>query len=68
MSSGLAICSVCHREIHQGVVGIGWPEHRWWHCNDRSAICEGARAEYPRNYGDIVGAFCGMDDINLDGA
>ena len=41
MSTGLVVCSICHREVHQD-----GPEHSWTHFNDQSPRCEGAEILY----------------------
>lgn len=60
MSTGLVVCSICHREIHQD-----GPDHSWRHCEDKTPRCEGASIEYPKTRGEIVGSWCGADDISL---
>lgn len=56
MSTGLVICSVCLREVHQD-----GPDYSWRHCEDKSPRCEGARSTYPMTVADIVGVWCGRD-------
>lgn len=59
MSTGMVICSVCKREVHQDgpkSVSRGWP-----HCEDGTAMCDGATADYPRHAEDVRGAYCGAD-------
>jgi hypothetical protein len=62
MSSGLVICSVCRREVHQDgnalTPGGTWT---WRHCEDKSPRCDGASFVYPSKRSDIVGSFCEMD-------
>lgn len=60
MSTGLVICSGCHREVHQGATRSDGA--RWYHCEDRSAMCRGATAIYPRTRQDIKGNYCGADE------
>jgi hypothetical protein len=59
MSTGLVICSVCHKEVHQD-----GPQHTWRHCSrfhDWTPICEGGHPIYPVVRQDIVGLFCQAD-------
>lgn len=55
MSTGLVICSVCLREVHQD-----GPNQSWTHCEDRTARCENANSVYPL-MGHIKGEWCGKD-------
>lgn len=65
MSTGLVICSICKREVHQwGEITVG---RGWVHCPDRTPICEGAHAIYPRTQGEILGAPCCADGPVLGG-
>jgi hypothetical protein len=76
MSTGLVICSACKREVHQrvgyrdanGVEQVVYetavyPRRIWVHCEDRSLMCPGASAIYPNSKDEIVGKYCGEDDI-----
>lgn len=58
MSYGLAVCSSCHCEVHQGSNRV------WFHCQTMTPICEGAAAIYPKNADGIAGLFCGADDLD----
>jgi hypothetical protein len=61
MSTGIVICSKCKREVHQVKPGkLGWI-----HCEDKTPICNEAGAIYPSNISEIVGKYCGKDDIKL---
>lgn len=59
MSSGLVICSLCRREVHQD--GLKNIERGWRHCDDSSPRCAGATSTYPRTRSEICGRFCGAD-------
>jgi len=61
MSTGLVICSKCRREVHQD----GPKEHEkgWRHCEDKSSRCAGAQSDYPVSRTEIVGRWCGQDDV-----
>ncbi len=64
MSTGLVICSVCRKEVHQD-----GPKHAWRHCSrfqGWTPICEGATAVYPKRRSDIVGMFCQADGMAPD--
>jgi len=58
MSTGLVICSNCHRVVHQTDDG-------WFHCgvaaHDVTPRCEGAHAVYPARREDISGRVCESD-------
>lgn len=56
MSTGLAICSACKREVHQD-----GPLQTWTHCVDKSPLCQAATSIYPSHSRDIVGPWCGQD-------
>lgn len=62
MSTGIVMCSVCHRELHQdGPVVNG--RTTWTHCEDKSPICDGAAVQYVIGSGvETVGRFCGRDE------
>jgi len=67
MSTGLVICSVCRREVHQDGPrdeqrGCG----TWRHCSrfhGWTPICEGGHATYPNTREEIVGLFCQADGL-----
>lgn len=61
MSYGLVICSQCKHEVHQS--GNRNLANGWQHCDDRSTICESGLAVYPKSKDEIVGPYCGIDDI-----
>jgi hypothetical protein len=67
MSSGLVICSVCRREVHQdGPTPAPTPPDRypstgWTHCEDGTPRCDGATSTYPTSRAEIVGRFCACD-------
>jgi len=57
MSYGVVICSLCKREVHL--------ENRTWiHCEDGTALCNGANPIYPHTLADIRGKWCGRDDVS----
>lgn len=58
MSTGIVVCSVCYREVHQ--TGGGWT-----HCEYGLPICAGAKPVYPGNVKRIVGKWCGRDDFQF---
>lgn len=60
MSTGMVICSACKRELHQD--GDKAIQNGWIHCPDKTAMCIGAHAEYPKSPSDIKGPWCGRDD------
>lgn len=65
MSTGLVICSVCNREVHQD--GNKLFMNGWRHCEDGSVMCADGQAIYPKNLSDIKGVWCGKDgarDLN----
>jgi hypothetical protein len=55
MSVGLVICGKCKREVHQA------GDRRWFHCETKTPICDGADAPYAQSEAEIVGKWCGMD-------
>lgn len=59
MSCGLVICSECRREVHQD-----GPDQTWRHCQDKTPRCDGAVSRYPSSRAEIVGPFCGADDLD----
>ena len=59
MSTGMVICSVCKREVHQD--GPSNISRGWQHCEDGSPRCEGASSDYPRRASDVRGAYCCAD-------
>ena len=56
MSTGLVICSICKREVHQD-----GENHSWRHCEDKTLRCEGASSVYPKSKDEIMGKYCGCD-------
>ena len=68
MSYGLVICSSCKREVHQtGRIELTSGRiAKWIHCEDSSSICGGnSIAIYPKSKEEIVGKFCGRDDLKI---
>ena len=61
MGTGLIVCSACNREMHQD--GDRETENGWRHCEDKSPRCPRAQGRYPLSKDEIVGSFCGMDDL-----
>lgn len=67
MSTGLVICSLCRREVHQDGPREwhGKPDPNgtatWTHCDDHTRRCEGATSTYPRTRSEIVGPVCAAD-------
>ena len=66
MSTGLVICSVCGREVHQ------WGDKRemngWEHCGasgPTTPMCEKASAVYSWRRADVVGEACEADGALL---
>ena len=55
MSTGMLICELCYREVHQD-----GPNHTWTHCEDQSPRCEGAGSVWPF-MGHVKGKWCGRD-------
>lgn len=73
MSYGLVICGACKREVHQDgpselvphTFGNGSSEVTTWrHCEDKTPRCAGASSKYPESTVEIVGPFCGRDDVD----
>jgi len=62
MSSGIVVCSKCKREVHQGGVSEMLP-FGWYHCEDKTARCDGATSIYPASKSDIKGDWCGIDEM-----
>lgn len=62
MGCGLIVCSSCNREMHQD--GSREIEDGWRHCEDKTPRCGGAHGKYPASRQEIVGRFCGMDDLD----
>ena len=60
MSYGLVICSACKREVHQD-----GENQTWRHCEDKTPRCEGAVSSYPTEKSEIIGDFCGKDDMEI---
>lgn len=60
MSTGIVICSICKRELHQS--GDRAIENGWMHCEDRTPRCSDGSAVFPESTAEIVGKWCGMDD------
>ena len=58
MSFGIVYCSKCKMEVHQD-----GPNQTWRHCEDKSPQCDGAVAAYPNNTNEIIGKWCGRDDV-----
>lgn len=69
MSTGLVVCSVCNREVHQDGPPkypdkpAGFREPTWTHCEDKTPMCDEAKGVYPYNKNIIVGPYCGRDDF-----
>ncbi len=66
MSTGLVICTKCRREVHQdGPPMADDPTGRrtWRHCDRGTALCLGASTRFPTGAGEIVGKWCGLDDL-----
>lgn len=64
MSTGLVICSVCLREVHQD--GDRAIRNGWRHCGRRDArgvsvICDGGIAVFPGPADRVNGPACEMD-------
>ena len=55
MSTGLLVCNKCMREIHQR------GDRKWFHCEDKTLLCEGASGIYPKDDSEIKGKWCGCD-------
>ena len=55
MSTGIVVCSICSREVHQSVY------HKWTHCEDATPLCPYAERVYPKSTDEIKGAWCGSD-------
>jgi hypothetical protein len=66
MSTGIVICSTCHREVHQD--GDRDLRNGWLHCENGLPICIGASAVYPDSVGDIAGRWCGRDAATPTGS
>lgn len=60
MSYGVVVCSHCHREVHQARDR----EQRlyWYHCQDRTRLCQDAQAAHAKSKSLIVGPACMADD------
>ena len=69
MSTGIVICSVCSREVHQDGPrewhGKSDPNGTatWRHCEDKTPVCSGAAIAYPESTAQIVGRWCGCDEM-----
>ncbi len=66
MSTGLVICSVCHKEVHQDGLRDSSGKTEWRHCSrfhGWTPICANAHAIYPRHRAEIVGMFCQADGL-----
>jgi hypothetical protein len=63
MSTGLVICSVCRCEVHQDGARDPQGTATWRHCHDKTPRCPGASSIYPRSRDDIVGPWCGRDNL-----
>lgn len=62
MSTGLVICSVCKREVHQDAPFKQGEPRGWRHCEDKTPRCAGATSDYPLSAAEIRGRWCGSDD------
>lgn len=60
MSTGIVMCSVCRREVHQDGPRVN-DRATWLHCEDKTPICEGAAVAYPLSPSEMVGRVCGVD-------
>lgn len=61
MSTGLVICSMCNREVHQD-----GPKLTWRHCSrfhGWTPLCDGAKVIFPQSRADITGLFCQADGL-----
>jgi hypothetical protein len=66
MSSGLVMCSACHREVHQDGLRDAQGRGTWRHCSrfhGWTPICEGAHAMYPETRLAISGLYCQADGL-----
>ena len=62
MSCGIVKCSACSREVHQN--RDKYPGRGWYHCEDKTPICDGADVPYAEQDGsDIKGKWCGRDKM-----
>ena len=64
MSTGVVVCSLCRREIHQDGERDIPGQTGWRHCDDKSPRCFGAKADYPLS-DEPLGKWCGRDDIGM---
>ena len=55
MSTGIIICSICHRELHQQ------SDRSWYHCEDATPECKPGQHEYAGKLSRIKGKWCGAD-------
>jgi hypothetical protein len=60
MSTGVVVCSVCRREVHQDGPHAASGVSTWRHCEDKTPRCDGASSAYPKA-GEPVGKWCGID-------
>lgn len=67
MSTGLVICSVCGKEVHQdGMRDAATGKTEWRHCSrfhGWTPLCDGATVMYPHARIQIVGLFCQADGL-----
>ena len=67
MSTGLVICSVCHKEVHQdGPRDKATGNGTWRHCSrfhSWTPICDKGKAIYPDTREQIRGLFCQADGL-----
>ena len=65
MSTGLVVCSICKKEVHQdGKRDLTTGRAAWHHCSrfhNWTPICKDAMATYPQSRQEIVGLFCQAD-------
>lgn len=57
MSTGMVICSICGKEVHQW--GDREVSRGWVHCETREPIC--GSAIYPKARADVKGKACEAD-------
>jgi hypothetical protein len=55
MSYGVCICSECNREVHQA---LRVSRRVWFHCDDRSELCQNAVAQRADSKAQIRGEYC----------
>lgn len=62
MSTGLVICDICHREVHQDGPVDANGRATWRHCNDKTPASDCVKAQV--RYGsreEVVGKACFAD-------